>query len=281
MNTNITNRFVRRVAALAAMAVVPALAVGLSPVANAGQPAPFGPCDTSPSSTNLIWDGVNPATHTPTNSGKGNVTVVWPHDDKSRGYAVHYGNSTTHTLHDLLVVPTVRELGIECPNLLQGDAPEYFTEAYEQRGLMTGNDWVLAINSESGRRIDQLHIHLTQLDRNTRADIDQALKDDKVAHNVAHNEGDWSKSLVTLRGTDTHGNYVPRDVRMWEVGTMNHNFFEKLNDNIVKKLHTRMADETLLITSAPGGKGFIVLSSDTVSGLKHGVNNIETFLHKT
>jgi CDP-diacylglycerol pyrophosphatase len=279
MNTN-TNRFVRRVAALAAMAVVPALAVGLSPVANAGQPAPFGSCDTTPSSTNVIWDGVNPATHTPKNPGKGNVAVVWPNDDKSRGYAVHYGNKDTHTLHDLLVVPTVRELGIECSNLL-GDAPEYFTKAYEERGRMTGNDWVLAINSAHSRRFDQLHIHLTQLDRNTRADIDQALKDDKVAKNVAHNEDDWSKSLVTLRGTTTKGDYVPRDVRMWEVGTMKHNFFAKLNDNIVKKLHTRMADETLLITSAPGGNGFIVMTSDSVSGMKHGVDTVETFLHKT
>jgi CDP-diacylglycerol pyrophosphatase len=274
-----TNRFAHRIAALAALAVVPALAIGISPIANAAQPA-FGPCDTNPSSSDPIWKDVDPAKYTPGAKTKGNnLDIVWPHDDSSLGYALRYGEAIQGGVpgHDLLVVPTVRELGIECPNLLDANAPEYFTHAYDERGLMTGNDWALAINSKSGRRLNQLHIHLTQLDRNTRADIDAAFKSNKVADK----ESDWAKSVVTVRGTTTTpGVYAPRDVRLWNVGTMNHDFFEKLNDNIVKKLHTHMADETLLITSAPGGKGFIVLTSDTVSDLQHGVNNIETFLHK-
>ena len=273
--------FARSFALIAAAVAVPLAGLGLAPVAGATQTTSFASCDTTPSTTNHIWDGVNPDKgYTPAKSGNGNALIVWPHDDQSRGYAVHYGDDA-HNTHNLLVVPTVRELGIECSNLL-GDAPEYFTHAYDQRNLMTGKDWVLAINSKSGRRVDQLHIHLTQLDSNTRADIDKAFQDGKVATT----EQDWWKSTAMVRGTTTKGGYTERGVRMWHAPTMNHNFFAKLNDDIVKKsqqakFNVSMADETLLITSAPGGKGFIVLTSDEVSGLKGGVNNVETFLHKT
>jgi hypothetical protein len=41
------------------------------------------------------------------------------------------------------------------------------------------------------------------------------------------------------------GVYVPREVRMWHVGNMNHNFFAKLNDYVMAKSKASMADETL------------------------------------
>jgi CDP-diacylglycerol pyrophosphatase len=278
MSANITNRLVRRVAATAAMIVVPALAIGLSPIANATTPAPFDACDTTPSSTNLIWDGVNPATHTPNNPGKGNAAVVWPNGDTSRGYAIKYGASSTNT-HDLLVVPTVRELGIECRNL-RGDAPEYFNDGYNERTRMTGNDWVLGINSVPGRHVDQLHIHLTQLDPNTRADIDKAYY--AKPSKIAQSEKDWYDAVVPVRGqvASTKGAYTEREVRMWHVGSMKHNFFAKLNDFVVAKSKASMSDESMLITAAPHNDGFIVLVTDKVSGLKNGADNVETFMNK-
>jgi CDP-diacylglycerol pyrophosphatase len=128
MTTTARPRRIRRLALIAAAAAMPMLGLGLSPAAGATTPAPFDPCDSTPSSTNDIWAGVNPTTHTPKFPGLDNAKVVWPNGDSSRGYAVKYGDSPKNH-HDLLVVPTVRELGIECHNLL-GDAPEYFTDGY-------------------------------------------------------------------------------------------------------------------------------------------------------
>jgi CDP-diacylglycerol pyrophosphatase len=145
---------------------------------------------------------------------------------------------------------------------------------------LTGNDWVLGINSKPGRKVAQLHIHLAQLDANTRTDIDKAFNAKKSP--IAKKQEDWYNSVVTVRGqvASTPGAYTGREVRMWHVGTMNHNFFAKLNDYVVAKSKASMAEESMLITAAPHNDGFIVLVTDKVSGLKNGADNIETFMNK-
>jgi CDP-diacylglycerol pyrophosphatase len=96
-----------------------------------------------------------------------------------RGYAV---------LKDLvgatqfLLIPTERVAGIESPQILAADAPNYFADAWrarsyvEQRaGRGLPREWVsLAINSSAARSQNQLHIHIDCV----RADVRQALTAD-------------------------------------------------------------------------------------------------------
>lgn len=283
MKTTTRTHTIRRFAVAAAMATVPVLALGFSPVAGAKTSPPFSSCDNHKSST--IWDGVTPAKYSPTNTGTGNRDIQWPNGDSTRGWAVHEGQYKPAVDTDLLVVPTVRESGIECANLLGPDAPEYFKHAYDEIGqLPKGTDWALMINSADDRGQEQMHIHLTRLAGFARADIDKAAK------GITTDEHQWLNSEVSLHGRDVHGKQSElRGYRAWATGSMNHNFFAKLNDDIVQPLKKQgnkdaaMAHETMLITANhdPKGPAFIVISSDKNSGLKpFGVDNLERLLDK-
>jgi CDP-diacylglycerol pyrophosphatase len=78
-----------------------------------------------------------------------------------------------------LLIPTDRVSGIESPEILAPDAPDYFAAAWrartfvEQRaGQPLPRDWVsLAINSVDGRSQNQLHIHVDCV----RADVRDAV----------------------------------------------------------------------------------------------------------
>jgi CDP-diacylglycerol pyrophosphatase len=90
-----------------------------------------------------------------------------------RGYAV---------LKDLvgvaqfLLIPTARLGGIESPELLAPDAPNYWDDAWQARRFVEGrlsrkltrDELGLAINSASGRTHAQLHIHVDCLRREVR-----------------------------------------------------------------------------------------------------------------
>ncbi|SEB26686.1 MULTISPECIES: CDP-diacylglycerol diphosphatase [unclassified Mycobacterium] len=281
-------RFTRRIAAAAALVVAPALAFGLSPAAHAETGTQhFQGCDNG--KDDPIWDGVRPPTHShplehsPKHPG-GNFDIQWPGNDSTRGWAVHPGVDMTKT-QDLLVVPTVRETGIECDNLLRGDAPNYFKHAYESVHFMTGGpDWALGLNSADGRRLNQLHIHLTRLYGPAREDIDRAVK----AGKVSNNEHKWVDQVIEVTGHKDDKFIKSEDskhqYRAWITDSIDANFFKKLNDDIVTPLHKQgkpvgMSHEAMLITRNPAGKGFVVLESDTNSGI-HGVPNIEGILDK-
>jgi len=71
-----------------------------------------------------------------------------------------------------LVIPTARRAGVESPELLGAEEPNYFALAWEQRATslaaLTGPtagppDVGLAINSRYGRSQSQLHIHIDLL----------------------------------------------------------------------------------------------------------------------
>jgi len=76
-----------------------------------------------------------------------------------------------------LLIPTGRVAGIESPELLAPDAPNYFAAAWrarsfvdERAGWTLPRDWVsLAINSEDARTQDQLHIHVDCVRRDVHA----------------------------------------------------------------------------------------------------------------
>jgi CDP-diacylglycerol pyrophosphatase len=78
-----------------------------------------------------------------------------------------------------LLIPTARIDGIESPQIIAADAPNYFADAWharsftEQRaGRALSRDWIsLAINSADARTQDQLHIHIDCV----RAEVRQAL----------------------------------------------------------------------------------------------------------
>ncbi|HLK26296.1 MAG TPA: CDP-diacylglycerol diphosphatase [Caulobacteraceae bacterium] len=68
----------------------------------------------------------------------------------------------------LLLIPTDRISGIEAPQLLAADAPNYFADAWDARPYFDARakrpvpreDIVLAVNSVYGRSQQQLHIHI-------------------------------------------------------------------------------------------------------------------------
>ncbi|CAM5706863.1 CDP-diacylglycerol diphosphatase [Mycolicibacterium aubagnense] len=278
------SRFTRRIAATAALAVAPALAFGLSPAAHAETGTQHFP-GCSNGKDDPIWDGVrppdhqHPLEHSPKHPGK-NFDIEWPGNDSTRGWAVHPGVDMK-TTQDLLVVPTVRETGIECDNLLQNDTPNYFKHAYDSIHFMTGGpDWALGINSSDARRLNQLHIHLTRLYAPARDDIAQAVK----AGKVGTDEHKWVDQVVEVTGHNDNWQDSKHQYRAWLTDSVDANFFKKLNDDIVTPLHKQgktaaMAHETMLITRNPAGKGFVVLESNTTSGI-HGVANIEGILDK-
>lgn len=93
-----------------------------------------------------------------------------------RGYAVLKDASGAR---QFLLIPTARRTGIESPELLAPDAPNYFSDAWRARsfteaaaGGAVPRDWMsLAVNSTLARSQNQLHIHIDCL----RADVHDAL----------------------------------------------------------------------------------------------------------
>ncbi len=99
----------------------------------------------------------------------------------------------------LLVIPTRRLTGIESPELLSADAPNYWQAAWDTKALferrvgrpVPRDDFGLAINSVSGRTQNQLHIHIDCV----RPEVAQALAD-----NIAEIGPQWADLNVTLKG---------------------------------------------------------------------------------
>ncbi len=99
----------------------------------------------------------------------------------------------------LLVIPTRRLSGIESPELLAPDAPNYWQAAWETKPLfetythrpVPRSDFGLAINSVTGRTQNQLHIHIDCV----RPDVVKALAD-----NLSSIGPQWSDLNVRLKG---------------------------------------------------------------------------------
>lgn len=96
-------------------------------------------------------------------------------DGVQRGHAVLKDSVGAR---QFLLIPTARIAGIESPELLAPDAPNYFAEAWRARsftetvGGTVPRDWMsLAINSALARSQNQLHIHIDCL----RSDVHDAL----------------------------------------------------------------------------------------------------------
>lgn len=215
---------------------------------------------------NALWDIVNGqcAPDQRTASNPAPCAFVDVAGGESRGYAV---------LKDLvgatqfLLIPTERVAGIESPEILAADAPNYFADAWrarsyvEQRaGRGLPRDWMsLAINSAAARSQNQLHIHIDCV----RADVRQTL--------AAH-AGDigpsWAPLPVPLAGKSYRAIAVPGD----ELDVVNP--FRLLADGLGGG--ESMGMQTLVAvgsTDADGRPGFVLLagSADAASpGSGHG-----------
>jgi CDP-diacylglycerol pyrophosphatase len=153
-----------------------------------------------------------------------------------------------------LLIPTARVPGIESPEMLAADAPNYFADAWrarsfvEQRaGRELPRDWLsLAINSADARSQDQLHIHVDCV----RADVRRALS----AH--ADDIGaTWRPFPEPLAGQQ----YRAMSIRAEELDTANP--FRLLADNLPAV--DSMGAQSLAVvgdTDADGRPGFVLLA---------------------
>jgi CDP-diacylglycerol pyrophosphatase len=153
-----------------------------------------------------------------------------------------------------LLIPTRRVTGIESPEILAPDAPNYFAAAWrarsfveERAGRTLPRDWVsLAINSEQARTQTQLHIHVDCLS----ADVHEAL----VEHSSEVGP-EWTDFPVPLAGH----RYTAVAVGGEDLDAVDP--FTLLADG-VPGARTDMGNQTLVVvgTTGPDGPGFIVLA---------------------
>jgi CDP-diacylglycerol pyrophosphatase len=145
-----------------------------------------------------------------------------------------------------LLIPTARIDGIESPQIIAADAPNYFAAAWharsftEQRaGRALPRDWIsLAINSADRRTQDQLHIHIDCV----RADVHQAL----AAH-VDDMGPTWAPFPVPLVGQQY------RVMAQWTPELDAVNPFRVLADGL--PAGDTMAAQTLVVVGISGTDG--------------------------
>jgi CDP-diacylglycerol pyrophosphatase len=157
-----------------------------------------------------------------------------------------------------LLIPTTRITGIESPELLAPNAPNYFADAWGARSFvdetarrrLPRDALSLAINSESGRTQNQLHIHIDCV----RADVRDAL-----AQHTAAIGGAWAPFPVPLAGHSYRAMRVAGDT------LANANPFKLLADG-VPGARDDMGQQTLVTVGAtmPDGKPGFVLLNDHV-----------------
>jgi CDP-diacylglycerol pyrophosphatase len=144
--------------------------VGLSIVA-----AVLQACATSSPTghSNALWLLVD------TGCNKGFNLVPSLHCDSAHGEAILKDRcGTTH----YLLIPTARRTGVESPELLRDNEPDYFADAWGARDRVItasgrsdvrADELGLAINSRWARSQDQLHIHIDFIKPQVRAAIGQ------------------------------------------------------------------------------------------------------------
>lgn len=93
---------------------------------------------------------------------------------EDRGYVVLYAPF----VHDTILSPTRKIVGVEDPFLRSGAAPNYFAEAWSNleggRGESPDPRFALVVNSAVARSQDQLHIHMGCLSPLARSALDAA-----------------------------------------------------------------------------------------------------------
>ncbi|HXQ11681.1 MAG TPA: CDP-diacylglycerol diphosphatase [Caulobacteraceae bacterium] len=171
--------------------------------------------------------------------------------DLAKGYAVL---KDIRGDTQLLLIPTDRVTGIEAPELLAPDAPNYFEDAWDSRPLFEARvghavprgDLALAINSLYGRSQQQLHIHVDCV----RVDVRDALaaNQDRIGRR-------WAMLYAPLAGR----RYEAMRLEGEDLGDRNP--FKLLAEQ--PGARADMARETLAVIGArfrDGRPGFVLLS---------------------
>jgi CDP-diacylglycerol pyrophosphatase len=161
-------------------------------------------------------------------------------------------------LTQYLVIPTRRIEGIESPELLAPNAPNYWQDAWQARRFVIAaaaaplarDDIGLAVNSRFARSQDQLHIHVDCM----QPDVKEALHDHAAEIGEA-----WSPLDASLAGN----RYVVRRLAGTELGDSDP--FRLLADGLADA-REHMGEETLVVTGTifgDGSPGFYLLSDRT------------------
>ncbi len=160
-----------------------------------------------------------------------------------------------------LLIPTTRVSGIESPEILAPDAPNYWQAAWQARHFVDERahrrlprDAIgLAINAASGRTQNQLHIHIDCV----RLDVRAALREHAAAIGTA-----WSKFPLKLAGHD----YLAMRLVQPDLGGTNP--FALLADG-VPGARADMAHQTLIVigASSQGKDGFVLLAGHATSAI--------------
>ncbi|MDR5739770.1 CDP-diacylglycerol diphosphatase [Caballeronia sp. LZ016] len=160
-----------------------------------------------------------------------------------------------------LLIPTARVSGIESPELLAADAPNYWRDAWKARRYVDDalrrplpRDRVsLAINSASGRTQNQLHIHIDCL----AADVAEAL------HEAGPGIGaEWTPLPMRLRG------HRYRAMRIDDADLSHTDPFRLLAATLAREGRA-MGDQTLLLAGAfrrDGAPAFYLLNDQVGFG---------------
>ncbi len=211
-----------------------------------GDQSPYPPSDCgSKNDDDSLWkdvDGVNPKQKGP------NIEVV---EEGNLGYALHDGNRRGEShKYNLLVIPTARITGIECDQILNpNDVLNLWSAAWgkvkERFGKsLKPTEWMLGINSKFGRSHNQLHIHLTGLDKNIRTQLDRLT-------NVPTDLTKWNDSLYVL------GDHAYRIVKVKSLET---NPFNLLQDHVAQKFKDRF-DQSLVVVADAKGDGHYLIAT--------------------
>jgi CDP-diacylglycerol pyrophosphatase len=157
-----------------------------------------------------------------------------------------------------LLIPTAKVAGIESPEILAPDAPNYFAAAWAARPAVAAalgkpvrrDETILAINSAWARSQNQLHIHIDCL----AIPVADALRDHVTEIGIV-----WAPLPVTLAGHT----YLAR--RLDEAALAQTNPFQLLAQGVPGAADA-MGRQTLVMTGAtfPDGTPGLILLTDHV-----------------
>jgi CDP-diacylglycerol pyrophosphatase len=154
-----------------------------------------------------------------------------------------------------LLIPTRQISGIEAPEVLDADLPNYWASAWAHRDLLgqrlghalAWDKTALAINSQGGRTQDQMHIHIDCVRPDVR---------DTLAMHAGEIGTNWTKLPFDLVGTS----YYARRLAAADLAT--HDPF-RLLANGVTGARQAMGKQTLAMigVTSSGKNGFVLLAA--------------------
>ncbi len=152
-----------------------------------------------------------------------------------------------------LLIPTAKITGIESPAILASNATNYFAKAWTETGLvdqrvghaLPRTDFAIAINSESGRTQNQLHIHIDCIQPAVKSSLEQTEAQIGPA---------WQMLPVKLQGHEYRAMWLPSE----NLGQQNPFY---LLANSLPDPPEEMRAHTLVLVGAErnGQNGFILL----------------------